>query len=213
MLTQKTISKAEAQKRTEAHKRDFSVLRKGWVHLGQEVAQSVDLGVPSALGMGMRDWLDTTFEESASHIFRQLQNVRALKGVSQAQLERMPEGNAHQLATRLPEKERKNPAVIKKAMEQAPAEFRATVKEIREKKYGIKPEPFKTFAVAVPMGVYDQLIAAQDKMAAILGLDLADEKKHAYALITIWEAVAVLINQTDESKLKAEVEGDEAAHA
>jgi hypothetical protein len=205
-LKTKELTESEALARTAQHKKDFAGLRKGWVRLGREVAESVDLGVPAALGMTMRDWLDKTFEESSSSIFRQLQNYRALEGVSQGKLEQMPEGNAHQL-TRLPEKMRKSPKMIERAITLAPKEFREEVNEIREKKFGIKPEKWETFAVRVPLPVWELLQAAQAKIGRVLQVDLESEDVRTKNLIIVWEAIAQLVNGTEEAWLKIELEG------
>lgn len=205
-LIKKEFTKHAAELRTARHKRDFATLKKGWMHLGREVQKSVDLGVPALLGLTMRDWMAKTFDESASHIFRQLQSYRALKGIPKATLRQIPESNAHEL-TRLNAKDRKAPEIVCKARKQAPKDFKATVTKIRREKYGINPENFKTFAVRVPETIYDLLIAAQDKMAYVLHLDLNIEEMRSANLITIWEAIAQLVNGTDESQLKTEVEG------
>src|ERR1019366_9747101 len=99
----KEITTQEAQKRTDRHKEDFAGLRKGWVRLAKDVAESVDLHVPAALGMTMDEWLEQTFQESRSNIKDQLRKLRALEGVPEEKLEQISPGNASQL-TRLPEK-------------------------------------------------------------------------------------------------------------
>ena len=205
-LKRKEITKREAETRTSQHKKDFAGLQKGWHLLGKEVAKSVDLGVPAKLGKTMRAWLDETFEQSSSHIFRQLQNLRALDGVPDKKLEQIPEGNAHQL-TRLPEKIRKSAEVIEKATTQTPAEFRDTVNDIREKKFGIKQEAWQTFAVRLPLPVWELLQAAQEKIGRVLQVDLESDDVRTTSLITVWEAIAQLVNGTDEAWLKIELEG------
>lgn len=201
------ITKAEAQCRTAKHKRDFSAIEKSWFSLGKEVAESVRLQVPAKLGMNMRAWLDQTFSASSSHIFRQLQNLRALDGVPEAKLERMPEGNAHELATKLPEKMRKSPEMVEKAINLPPAEFKREVAAIRHDKFGITPSKYRTFAVCVPIEVYEFLKEAEAKMARVLQLDLEDEDARAKNLMTVWECIAQLVNSTDEAWLKVETEG------
>lgn len=201
------ISVKQARDRTAKHKRDFACLRKGWLRLGNEVAESVDLGVPEKLGMTMHEWLDRTFEQSSSHILRQMQNVRALKGVPQAKLEQMPEGNAHELATKLPEKIRKSPEMIEKAVTLAPAEFKREVAAVREKKYGITPSKYRTFAVCVPLEVYEFLREAENKIARVLQVDIETEDLRGKNLMTVWECIANLINSTPEEWLKIETEG------
>jgi len=206
-MAKRELTKKDAQARTDKHKRDFLAIRKSWVQLGKDVAVSVDLNVPEKLGLKMYDWLEQTFEKSASNIFRQVQNYRALRGIPQAQLEKMPESNAHLLATKLPAQIRKSPAMIEKAVKMAPAEFKQEVADIREKKFGITPSRFKTFAVAVPIEVYDLIIQAQNKMGRVLQLDMEAEDQHAKNMITVWEVIANLINSTDEAWLKVETEG------
>lgn len=205
-LKKQQLTKREAQRRTAQHKKDFAGLRKGWVRLGAEVAESVDLGVPAKLGKTMRQWLDETFAESASHIFRELQSYRALKGVPQQTLERMPEANAHQL-TRLPEKDRKAPEIVSKAVSQAPKEFKETVDGIREAKYGITPELWKTHAVRVPAVVDALIVLAEEKMARVLQLDIEDDTVRCKNLIVIWECIAQLVNDTPEEWLVIETTG------
>lgn len=205
----RNLTKKEAQARTDKHKRDFQAIRKGWVALGKDVAESVDLSVPEKLGLRMYDWLEQTFEKSASNIFRQVQNYRALRGIPQTQLEKMPEANAHLLATKLPAPMRKSPAMIEKAVTMAPEAFKQEVADIREKKFGITPSRFKTFAVAVPVEVYELIIQAQNKIGRVLQLDMQDENSYAKSLITVWEAIAVLVNDTPEEWLTIELIGSD----
>lgn len=202
----KEITRDEAEQRTADHKRDFSRLERGWVRLGRDVEESVRLGVPGKLGKTMRAWLADTFEESASHIFRSLQSYRALKGVDEATLLAIPEANAHELV-KLTEKDRRDPQIVSQAVSQKPKDFKETVAKIRAQKYGITPDKWKTFAVRVPEAVYDALIAAQDKMATVLDVDLSDDEHRAARLVTVWEAMAQLVNLTDEARLKLETEG------
>jgi len=207
-IAKKEISKREAEQRTAQHKRDFAGLKKGWSHLGREVARSVDLGVPVKLGMTMRAWLDSTFEESSSNIFAQLKSYRALKGVPDDVLDAMPASNAAQL-TRLPQKDRIDAHIVSQAVSQKPKEFKGTVDNLRESKYGITKSEWATYARRVPKEIHDQMIEAEIKIAHVLQVDIAeDSEKRASNLILVLEAIAQLINGTDESRLKTEIEGD-----
>ncbi len=208
VLVREKIGKHDAELRTARHKRDFATLEKGWLALGREVQKSIDLGVPALLGRTMRQWMAETFDESASHIYRQLQSYRALKSVPQAKLEQISESSAHQL-TRLPEKIRKDPELIEKAVKQTSTEFRNTVHGIREKKLGFKPEAWRTFAVRGPVTWYEQMEAAQNKVAEILKLDLTNNEKRATNLIAVWEAISVLVNTTPKERLLVEIEGED----
>jgi hypothetical protein len=206
-LIKKEFTKHAAELRTARHKRDFAGLKKGWMALGREVQKSIDLGVPALLGLTMRNWMAETFDESASHIYRQLRSYQALKSIPAATLRRIPEANAHELV-KLTTKDRKARQIVSQAVSQKPKEFRETVAKIRKAKYGIEPDKWKTFAVRLPEPIYDLLIAAQDKMAYILHLDLNIEETRPANLITAWEAIAQLVNGTDESRLRTEVEGE-----
>lgn len=205
-LAKKEFTKQAAEFRTARHKRDFATLKKGWLHLGREVQKSIDLGVPALLGKTMREWMADTFDESASHIFRQLQSYRALKGMPEKSLRQIPESNAHEL-TRLNSKDRKAPEIVRKAMKQTPKEFKETVAKIRKDKYGIEPDKFKTFAVRLPEVIYNMLKAAEDKMAHVVNVQLETPEERAQNLIVVWEAIAQLVNGTDEAILRTEVEG------
>ena len=207
MLKKQQLTKRDAQKRTEQHQKDFASLRKGWVVLGREVAESVDLGVPAKLGKTMRQWLDETFPDSASHIFAQLKSYRALKGVPEDVLEAMPAGNAAQLA-RLPEKDRKAPQIVSQAVSQPPKEFKETVDTLREKKYGITKDRWETFAVRLPEDVIKLFRAAVEKIGRVLQVDLEDDEVRPKNMITVMEAIACLINTTDENWLVIELEGE-----
>jgi len=125
-------------------------------------------------------------------------------------LDAMPASNAAQL-TRLPQKDRIDAHIVSQAVSQKPKEFKATVSAIREKKYGIKPEEWKTIAIRVPISVYDQFAAAQQKVADILQLDISDDEKRATNLITVIEAIAALITTTPRERLFEEIEGNENA--
>jgi len=206
-LAKKEFTKRDAELRTNRHKRDFAMLKKGWLHLGREVEKSIDFGVPRLLGKTAREWMAETFDESASHIYRQLQSYRALKSIPARTLEAIPEANARELV-KLAQKDRKAPQIVSKAVSQKPKEFKETIAKIRKEKYGIEPDKWKTFAVRIPEAVYDRLIAAQDKMAYVLHLDMNIEETRPANIITIWEAIAQLVNGTDEKILQAEVEGE-----
>lgn len=206
----KEITTEEAEQRTNDHKRDFSRLERGWVRLGRDVEESVRLGVPGKLGKTMRTWLADTFEESASHIFRSLQSYRALKGVDEATLLAIPEANAHELV-KLTEKDRRDPQIVSQAVSQKPKDFKETVAKIRAQKYGITPSEWRTFALRCPKDVHELLMAAQQRAAEVLSIDLEDEEKRPVNLITIWEGIAQMV--IDSKLLKAEMIGDADANA
>jgi hypothetical protein len=203
-LKRREIDLEEAKERTARHRQDFLGIRKSWVRLGREVAESVDLRVPAKLGMNMRDWMAQTFEDGKTKIFRELQSYRALAGVPEKQLEAIAEGNAHEL-TRLPEVERKSPEWVEKAVDMPAAEFREAVTVALEKK-GVPREEMRTFAVIVSKSIYDEMQAAERKIAKMCSLDI--EAKPGLRMIC-WSNIASLVNTTEESHLVIEMEGKE----
>jgi hypothetical protein len=206
----KPITKAEALARSKEHQHEFKRMQARWLTLGKEVSKSLELGVPEKLGQNVREWLETFFDESASHIFRQVQSYRALRGVPTAQLERIPEGNAHELK-RLPEKERTAPKMIERAIEMRPSEFRDHVEAIVvAKRPALASEPKEkwfTYARRVPEPVYDALMAAEAKLSRVLEIDIETEELRPKNLIPVLEGWAELVNGTAECVLKTELVG------
>jgi hypothetical protein len=198
------ITKKDALAHTAEIKREVGTAKKMRVRILRTIAASVDRREYEIAGFeDLAAWLEHVgIETSVSHFLRLLHNIRALKHVTDAQLEAMPEGNSHILA-RLPEKARRDPRMIQRAVSEKPAEFKAqlagTVKQT--------PEGWKTFSLLVPEGVYGRLREAETKIARVLDLDLSDEEKRAGRLITVWESIAQLVNDTDESRLVVEMEG------
>lgn len=201
------VTKKEALARTAEIKREVGTAKKMRIRILRTIAASVDRREYEIAGFeDLGTWLEHVgIETSVSHFLRLLHNIRALKHVTDAQLEAMPEGNAHTLA-RLPEKTRRDPKMIERAVSEKPAEFKARVGGTAKE----TPEGWKTFALLVPEGVYGRLREAEAKIARILELDLSDEEKRPSRLISVWEAIAQLVNDTDESRLKLEIEGDDA---
>jgi hypothetical protein len=204
------LTKREALARTTEIKREVGAAKRSRIRILRLIAASVDRREYEIAGFeSLEAWLGHVgIETSVSHFLRLLHNVRALRNVSATQLEAIPEGSAHLLA-RLPEKLRTN-ALIEKAASQKPSEFRVTVAEVRGKKLGERePEKWATYERKLPRGVYDALLAAEEKIARVLELDIAEESdKRATNLITVLESIASLINQTDESRLLVETEGE-----
>lgn len=212
-LSRKPITKEQAQARTNEHKRDLRALKKGWAHLGREVNKSIEMGVPAALNMTMRAWIEDTFPgSSASHIFRLRAEFEALKHVPVEQLEKMPEGNANQFATRLPERSRSNPEIIQKAITLKPSEFKAVVEQERIKA-GIVPDKWATYARRVPLDVEALLCQAEQKLARVMQIDISehlkleDMKKWTGNSVKVMEGFAILVNDTDEMALQAMLTG------
>jgi hypothetical protein len=220
-LKKKEITVAQAKAWTESIKRDFRAFRKqcrkGWARMAQDVQRAIDAGVPAKVEMNMHPWLEYMFEESKSTAYSALERLRELRGiVPMAQLEQMSPGNAKQLI-RLPAKSR-TPKIIEQAVELKPAEFKPVIAEQLKKTEPPKPpDPWATYVVRLPQSVYDMTIAADEKIAEILQVDISRESRDASEegsktwtanMIQVSIAKATLIVTTDISRLKTEVVGD-----
>jgi len=204
-----TITKKQALEHTAEIKREVGTAKRSRIRILRVIAGSIDANEYTIAGFAsLGAWLTHVgVETSVSHFLRLLHNTRALRDVPTAQLEAIPEGSAHILA-RLPEKARTR-ALIEKAASQKPAEFRETVAKARGVKADQEPaEKWATYSRKVPRGVYDALVAAEEKIARVLELDIAEEsEKRATNMITVLEALAELVNGTAEEMLKTEIEG------
>lgn len=200
------MSKSEGERRTGEARTHFKRAKDETGKAMAIIQKCVEDEVHVSVGKNLTEWLEENFGYSSSYIFARIRQRRALQavGASEKVIQSIPQDNAQQL-TRLPEKQRK--AVIEKAVKLPPKEFKGVVEEIREKKLGITPEPWKTWAVRVPLPVYDALIEARDKLGRVLEVDLTNEETFTKNMITVMEALASLVNQTDESQLKVEIEG------
>jgi hypothetical protein len=203
------ITKKEALARTAEIKREVGTAKKMRIRILRTIAASVDRREYEIAGFeDLAAWLEHVgIETSVSHFLRLLHNIRALKHVTDAQLEAMPEGNAHTLA-RLPEKTRRDPKMIERAVSEKPAEFKARVEGTTKE----APEGWKTFALRVPEGVYGLMIRAQERVANVLQLDLSDEVKRTANLITIWEGIAQMVvdSQLSDVRIKTELVGNDS---
>ena len=164
----------------------------------------IDSQAYDALGFpNMHAWMTSRLGESLSNVFSALRSVRALDGVPEEKLKRIGERNAHML-TYLPEKERKSESWIEKAVILPTKEFKQEVQIELEKKTGMAPERFKTFSIALPEMVYQNMCAAEKKMARSLQIDIEDRPGNR---ILVWEAFSQWILLTDEQTIKAQTEG------
>jgi hypothetical protein len=66
------------------------------------------------------------------------------------------------------------------------------------------PERFKTFSIALPEMVYQNMCDAEKKMARSLQIDIEDRPGNR---ILVWEAFTQWILLTDEQTIKAQTEG------
>lgn len=206
-MTALAITKKDALASTAEIKREVGTAKKARIRILRMIARSIDADEYKIAGFTeIATWLEHVgIETSVSHFLRLLHNVRALKDVPTATLESIPEGSQHILA-RIPEKARTR-ALIEKAATQRPSEFRATVaKTVYHEPNG--DEPWATYSRSMPRGIYDELIAAEEKIARVLDLDIGkDSPMRPTNLKTVIEAIAALVNLTPEEHLKTEIEG------
>ena len=155
--------------------------------------------------MNAHAWMTMVFEESLAKIKRAVKIDVALAAIPEQKKLAMPESNAYEL-TKLPEKERAKPVWVNAAQNMPVAEFREKREKFIEEKFHVKREEWRTFAVRVPLAVYEKLIEAQVKVARLLELDIEDKPGN---LIPVWEAIAALVNETPDERLVTEIEGKE----
>lgn len=174
------------------------------MRLGRDARRCLDDRIPEALGVTAQDWLISVFGASYAKIKRALRIEASLRRLPDAEVKQLTEGAAYDL-TRLPEKERTAPEWVSKAKALASAEFHHAVDTRLAKIRGDAepPEPFIVFRVSLPKGVYDELKAAESKVAGMLEEDIEEPRGR----IATWQAVANLINTTDVQIIKQETVG------
>jgi hypothetical protein len=197
-------TEAEAKAMEKEAIRIASDMRTGWLRLGSLIRKMIDSRACEALGyQSMDSWMNARLGQSISSAFSALRSVRALEGVPEEQLNRIGERNAHAL-TYLAAKERKSEEWIEKAATLPTKEFKQEVEIALEKKTGMAPERFKTFSIALPEKVYENMLAAEKKLARSIDLDIEEKPGNR---IIVWEAFSQWILLTDEQTIKAQTEG------
>jgi hypothetical protein len=198
-------TKAEAQAMDKEVVRIVGEIRSSWLRLGSLIQKVMDTQAYEALGFSnVHPWMTARLGESTSSAFSALRSVRALKGVTEEKLKRIGERNAHML-TYLPEKDRKSDEWIERAATLPTKDFNRMVRTALEKTTGLPRETFKTWSIALPETVYENMCAAEKKLAWSLGFDI--ETKHGLR-IQVWEAwTQWILLQTDEQMIKVQAEG------
>jgi hypothetical protein len=198
------VTKAEAEAMDKEVVRIVGEIRSNWLRLGRLVQRFMETQAFEALGFpNVHVWMTSRLGESLSNAFSALRSVRALKGVPEEKLKRIGERNAHEL-TYLAEKERKSEEWLEKAVTLPTKELKQEVRAAIEKKIDLPPERFKTFSIALPDRVYENLCEAEKKIAWALVIDI--ETKPA-SRILVWEALAQWILLTDEETIKTQTQG------
>lgn len=194
----------EAANITHSLREEYVALSSGWLGLARKVQSALDRRVPAALGMGVREWLEKTFDRSSTFLLSQIGDLRALQGVPEEIAGQISEYNAHQL-TRLPEKDRQDPEILKAAVNDQPTEFRKLVTEIRKKKYNIEPDQWKTIARPLPAELVERWELQEKRIAAALGIRLPkpEEELRAWkaAQIQVWEWLITAMEHTNHWQL------------
>jgi hypothetical protein len=195
---------AEAKAMDREAVRIVAEMRAGWLRLGLLIRKMIDSQAYEALGFpNMHAWMTSRLGESLSSVFSALRSVRALEGFPEEQLTRIGERNAHML-TYLPQKQRTSREWIERAATLPTKEFKQEVQIELEKKTGMAPERFKTFSIALPEMVYQNMCEAEKKMARSLEIDIEDRPGNR---ILVWEAFSQWILLTDERTIKVQTEG------
>jgi hypothetical protein len=197
-------TKAEAEILDKEVIRVVGEIRSNWLHLGRLVQRFMETRAFEALGFpSFQAWITERLGESLSNVFSALRSVRALEGVPEEKLKRIGERNAHML-TYLPKKERTSEEWLEKAATLPIKDFNQEVQIAIEQKTGLRKERFKTFSIALPEAVYENLCEAEKKLARCIGLDIETQPGNR---IQVWEAVSQWILQTDEQTIRTQTEG------
>ena len=179
-------------------------MRSNWLRLGRLIQEISDTQAFVPLGFpNMNAWMTSRLGESLSSAFSALRSVRALRGVPEEKLKQICERNANALSY-LPEKMRKSDEWLDKAATLPIKEFKQEVQIELEKKTGMAPDRFKTFSIALPEKVYENMVEAEKKLARSIELDIEQKPGNR---ILVWEAFTQWILLTDEQTIKAQTEG------
>jgi hypothetical protein len=207
-----TISKAAAKKNQIKLRGEYRQLERSWFKLGRSVGKAIHRGEHTALRLTIDEWMQDTFMDSSpAKLWRALRSTKALAGLADSVLDRLTESSAYELA-KLPEKMRKSEEYIDKAATMPVDEFKKEVADVLAKKHPEPKEEFRTWALRVPLSVYEMLKAAEAHAAEAMQLDISDaDGKAAGRKILIWERVAHLLSETGLSHLQALMAGDEPA--
>jgi hypothetical protein len=199
-----TATKADAKAMDKEVIRILGEIRSNWLRLGSLIQKMADTQAFEALGFpNMHSWMTARLGESLSNAYSAVRSVRALEGVPEEKLKQIGERNAH-LLTYLPEKERKSADWIEKAATLRTKEFKQEVEIALERKTGMAREKFKTWFIALPETVYENMCEAEKKLARSLELDIETRPGNR---IQVWEAFSQWILQTDEETIKVQTEG------
>jgi hypothetical protein len=197
-------TRAEAEAMDNDVVRIVGEIKSHWLRLGRLIQRFMETQAFEPLGFpNMHAWMIARLGESLSNAYSAARSVRALQGVPEEKLKLIGERNAHML-TCLPEKERKSKEWLEKAANLPTKDFKHQVQTFKQQKTGLPPENFRTFSIALPEAVYQNMLEAERKLARSLDIDI--ETKPG-SRIQVWEAFTQWILQADEETIKAHTEG------
>ena len=194
------VTKAEAIRITAELDRHIASNERDRLSIGREVLSALHRKVHIALSMTAREWMLQRFGRGASQAWRWRQIAEDLKALPEATVRKLKEGNAYALS-RLPEKERTDPAWVKDALETPNVIFAEQVDKHLEVKTGFNRDTMIPWKFSLPASVSKLLEDGIQKIAAANGWDL--EAKPGQRILC-WEVIAVLVAQASDSELKAE---------
>lgn len=181
----------------------IKTMKTGWLSLGLVVKKVIETRAFEQLGFrSMRAWMESRLGEQMASAYQSLRVVRALEGVPELKLEKIGTRNA-QVLVRLPEKERKSDEWIAKAGALPERQLKAEVDALMEKKTGMVKEKFRHWGEAVPESIAEKLEEMMTKIGRVLQVDISERPGR----ITVLEALAAMILNTPEERLKVETEG------
>jgi hypothetical protein len=198
-------SKKEAVEFSARVQEGVRYIEKSWWSLASLVDECLRRHVPAAMGMNAKSWMEKYLEGSLTDTFRKLRIFRRLAGVPRESVEAMKQANAEALC-RLPERERISPEWVEKATTTPIKEFREQVDHRLEEK-GIIHEKFVLWSIRIPESLAERFEEAEKKVAFALTIDIETNPGNR---ILVWEAIAVLVNDSQLSigRLKQEIEGE-----
>ncbi len=149
----------EAKERTDAIRTKYQAMGRMWWELGRDVQKVIEDRVPEALGQTFTEWAESVFGDGWQKIRRAFLSVKALRGVSTEKLEKISEGNAYALA-HLPEKTRRDPDWVKKAIELPNEKFKEAAERFIARKTGLR-DPMVKFQEAFGFATLPKSLATK----------------------------------------------------
>jgi hypothetical protein len=188
-LSAHRATKEEAESRTAHIKSLYQKMGSTWWEIGEEVEKAVVDRVPEALGQSFSLWAEEIFGEGWLRIRRAFLAVKATKAIPHEKRVQISEGNAYHF-THLPEKERKSPEWLKKAIDMDNEAFKAATDKFIERKTGIKDPMMKLVDAlgfsTVPKSLFDIISETMKLAAEVLRADLTTKQGKIDCFEAVW---------------------------